>query len=133
MPTKRRILCINDQPDICELVSAILADYEVVFARSKTDGLRKAKSKLFDLYLLDYFLRDGTGLELTMLIREFDDSTPILIITSPRTLTVRQVSTVGAQGLVSTDDLPHDLLRTVSRIFDHTLKQSTASGLSYRL
>jgi len=51
----------------------ILEDYEVVSAHSKTEGLRKVQSGLFDLYLLDYSLPDGTGLELATLIRQFDD------------------------------------------------------------
>jgi len=46
----------------------ILEDYEVVSAHSKTEGLRKVQGGLFDLYLLDYSLPDGTGLELATLI-----------------------------------------------------------------
>jgi len=69
----------------------ILEDYEVVSAHSKTEGLRKVQSGLFDLYLLDYSLPDGTGLELATRIRQFDDYTPILIITSPHTLTDTEI------------------------------------------
>lgn len=88
----------------------------MVSAQSKLEGLRKVEGGLFDLYLLDYSLADGTGLELATLIRQFDDTTPILIVTSPHTVTDREISDVGAQGLVSKDDLPDDLLRQVSRI-----------------
>lgn len=87
-------------------------------AQGKTEGLRKAKDRLFDLYLLDYSLPDGTGLELARLIRQFDDSTPILIITSPHFISDREVSDAGAQGLISKDELPHDLLRNISRVLD---------------
>lgn len=121
MPTKRRILCVDDHADICDLVSTVLEDFEVVAAQSKTEGLRRVQSGLFDLYLLDYSLPDGTGLELATLIRQFDDSTPILMITSPHTLTDRQVSEVAAQGLVSKDDLPEDLLKKVRDILALTL------------
>lgn len=113
----KRILCVDDQADICELVSVILKDHEVVGAHTRTEGLRKVESGLFDLYLLDYSLPDGTGLELASLIRQFDDATPILIISSPHTISDRQVLEVGAQGFVSKDDLPGDLLRKVSCIF----------------
>lgn len=118
MSPKRRILCVDDHPDYCEFICAVLRDCEVTLAQGKTEGLRKAQGSLFDLYLLDYSLPDGTGLELARLIREFDDSTPILIITSPRFLTDREVSDAGAQGLISKDDLPHDLLRNISRILN---------------
>ena len=105
---------------MCDLVCIILAEYEVVVAHSRTDGLRKVESGLFDLYLLDYSLPDGTRLELATLIRQFDDSTPILIITSPHFLTNTQVSEAGAQGLVSKDDLPEDLIAQVSRVLHST-------------
>ena len=48
-------------PDICDLICMILADYEVVSAHSKTEGLRRVQGGLFDLYLLDYSLPDDTG------------------------------------------------------------------------
>ena len=123
MPIKQRILCVDDYVDICALICSILVDFEVVVAYSRTEGLRRVKGGLFDLYLLDYSLPDGTGLELATLIRQFDDSTPILICTSSQTLTVRDVSKVGAQGLVAKDHLADDLLRQVSRL----LNPSTAS------
>jgi CheY-like chemotaxis protein len=117
MPRKRRILCVDDHPDYSDLICTILKDCELIVAQSKTEGLRKAQSGLFDLYLLDYSLPDGTGLELARLIRQFDDSTPILIITSPQTVTAREVSDAAAQGLISKDELPHDLLTKISRFF----------------
>lgn len=79
MAAKRPILCVDDQADVCDLICTILSDFEVVSAHSRTEGLRKAESGLYDLYLLDYSLLDGTGLELASLIRHFDDSTPILL------------------------------------------------------
>lgn len=79
--------------------------------------MREAESGFFDLYLLEYSLPDGKGLELAAVIRQFDEFTPILFITSPRTLVPRQVAEVGAQGTVTKDDLPDDLRRRVSDIF----------------
>jgi len=119
MPAKR-ILCVDDYRDICILICNILADFEVVVAHSRTEGLRRVKGGLFDLYLLDYSLPDGTGLELATVIRQFDDSTPILISTSSHAITAKDVLQVGAQGLVSKDDLANDLLRQISRILNPT-------------
>jgi CheY-like chemotaxis protein len=115
---KNRILCVDDHRDFCDLVCTILRDCELTFAQSKREGFRKAEGGLFDLYLLDYSLPDGTGLELARMIRQFDESTPILIITSPNFLTHREVSEAGAQGLLSKDELPHDLSSHVSRILN---------------
>ena len=94
MPIKRRILCVDDYADICEFIRSILTEYEVVLAHSKTEGVRKVKS------------------------RQFDDSTPILITTGSHPINERDVSNVGAQGLVSKDNLSQDLLRQVSHVLN---------------
>jgi DNA-binding response OmpR family regulator len=59
------------------LISQVLKDYEVTGAHSMDDALKKVTDERFDLYLLDYHLPDGTGLELCLRIRSFDKVTPI--------------------------------------------------------
>ena len=116
MPTKRRILCVDDHDDFCSLITTILSDYEVVSAHSKAEALRKATGGLFDLYLLDYYLPDGTGLELCLLLRDFDDSTPILFVTDGADLTQKQIESVNAQGLIRKDELPDGLLSAIPKL-----------------
>ena len=117
MATTRRILCVHGHSDTCDLISVILNNFEVVSANSKAEALHKATDNLFDLYLLDYYLPDGTGLELCLLIRGFDESTPILFITGGLDITPSQIETVKAQGLVSKGDLPDALVSAVTKIF----------------
>jgi CheY-like chemotaxis protein len=116
MPTKRRILCVDDHDDMCSLITTILSDYEVVSAHSKAEALRKATGGFFDLYLLDYYLPDGTGLELCLLLRDFDDSTPILFVTDGADLTQKQIESVNAQGLIRKDELPDGLLSAIPKL-----------------
>ena len=123
MPTKRRILCVDDHDDMCSLIATILSDHEVVSAQSKAEALRKATGGLFDLYLLDYYLPDGTGLELCLLIRDFDDSTPILFVTDFTELTRQQIENVNAQGLVWKQNLPDELLAVFLKSSDRSLSK----------
>lgn len=97
---KKRILCVEDHQDTCEMIALLLKDYEVVGAYSLAEGLRRATSESFDLYLLDYNLPDGTGLELCLFIRGFDRETPIVLCTAGCSITERQVLTTGAQGFI---------------------------------
>src|ERR1051325_2750292 len=80
---KGRILCVDDDEDTCEMITALLgqAGYEVQHALSISEGLIKAQGDNFDLILLDWSLADGTGLELCKQIRAFDTRTPILFYT----------------------------------------------------
>jgi two-component system, NtrC family, response regulator HydG len=116
--SKKKILCVEDYEDMCRLVTDVLKDYEVVGAYSKADALTKAMSGSFDLYLLDYHLPDGTGLELCLLIRTFDPDTPIFFCTYTDSITMKEIKTAGAQGLIKKGALFVDELRSaISRTF----------------
>src|SRR5919202_2190799 len=75
-----RVLYIEDHEDTRELVTLVLEQrrYEVVTGSTIQSGVTLAGSQHFDLYLLDSWLPDGSGLELCRRIREFDKATPIL-------------------------------------------------------
>lgn len=109
-PTKKHILCVDDNSDTCELVSALLKDYEVTSAYSMADAVKRATAEPFDLYMLDYHLPDGTGLELCLMLRAFDRDTS--------SITEGQVITAGAQGLVrkGAPSYVENLLANVSRL-----------------
>src|SRR6476619_7947363 len=75
-----RVLYIEDHDDTRELVTLVLEQrsYEVVTGSTIESGITLASSQEFDLYLLDSWLPDGSGLDLCRQIREFDPITPIL-------------------------------------------------------
>jgi len=75
---RQRILLVEDHEDAWELVTFSLKEYILVCARDFTEGLRLARQRYFDLYILDNWLPDGTGVELCRHIRKFDPHTPIL-------------------------------------------------------
>ncbi|HMB26875.1 MAG TPA: hypothetical protein VKS99_02170, partial [Blastocatellia bacterium] len=62
-PTKRKhILLVEDRQDHFELLAFNLEEYRLVHARNFAEGLRFASKKYFDLYILDNWLPDGTGI-----------------------------------------------------------------------
>ena len=118
MSANKRLLCIDDHVDTCALVSSILEEYEVVSEHSKAGGLRQAATDKFDVILVDYYLPDGTGLELCTLIRTFDPNTPILLVTATHTITHEQILAVGGQGVIRKDRLSHLLPMAVARTLE---------------
>ena len=115
---KKQILCVDDSTDTCELVTHILKDYKVTPAYSMADAVKRATAEKYDLYLLDYHLPDGTGLELCLMLRAFDRDTPILFATATSSIKEAQVITAGAQGPVrkSDDSFIADLPVRVSQL-----------------
>lgn len=81
---KRRILCVEDDPDTCQLLSVMLgrADYEITCVRTVTEGVSLSRSGLFDLYLIDQRFADGTGVELCEKIRLSDPHTPVVFFSA---------------------------------------------------
>ncbi|MDX1698717.1 MAG: response regulator, partial [Thiohalobacterales bacterium] len=68
--TGRRILHIEDDPDIIRLVQVMLDDsWEVIPAGSISEGRSRLMDEYFDLVLLDINLPDGSGLDLLPDIR----------------------------------------------------------------
>jgi len=73
-----RILYVEDEEDAWALMAFIIPQYKLVIAHDFYEGLRQARQRYFDLYILDNWLPDGSGVDLCRSIREFDPHTPIL-------------------------------------------------------
>lgn len=74
----RRILCVEDHEDTCDILRLTLSDYLVSTEGSCAGALRQVRRRLFDLYVLDNWLPDGTGIELCRQIRRFDPNAPVI-------------------------------------------------------
>jgi DNA-binding response OmpR family regulator len=76
------ILYIEDHEDTRELITLVLGrcNHRVTTASRIDDALKLAREQRFDLYILDSWLPDGTGIELCKRLREFDDRTPIMFL-----------------------------------------------------
>ncbi len=119
--TQRRILCVDDDDDTCEMLSALLghAGYEMKSASGMAEGLRLARNERFDLYILDNCFSDGTGLELLPHIRELLPAAPIIFFSGLAHESDRRHGLeAGAQDyLVKPNDLGR-LVKTVKQLLE---------------
>ena len=74
------ILYVEDDQDTRELVTCVLTmnNYRIVSADNCDGALMLARSSQFDLYLIDNWMAECTGIDLCKKLREFDALTPIL-------------------------------------------------------
>jgi CheY-like chemotaxis protein len=81
VPMTKRILCLDDSKDNCDLISFVLSEagYEIEVAYTMAEGLEMAIESRFELYLVDLSFSDGDGFELIDKLREIDSSTPIVV------------------------------------------------------
>lgn len=84
-PSLRRILCVDDDSDSCEIISLMLQsadeNYRVTTTPSGNTALNLIADEPFDLYILDYRLPEMSGIDLCSLIRQSDAQTPIMFFT----------------------------------------------------
>jgi DNA-binding response OmpR family regulator len=115
---KKRILCIDDHEDSCELIAAIMGyeDFEVDKVATAREGLQKTQQGNFDLIILDLHLEDDSGMTLCQQIRQFDTQTPILFYSAEaRTNKIEEALAAGAQAFLVKPVDPDDLQNYVRR------------------
>jgi two-component system response regulator PilR (NtrC family) len=78
------VLIVDDEPDICELLSITLERMDLAprVAVSIGAAQRLLKTERFDLCLTDMRLPDGDGLDLVKWIQQYSASVPVAVITA---------------------------------------------------
>jgi DNA-binding response OmpR family regulator len=122
LSSKTCILYLEDHEDTRDLIRFVLEDqnYEVATSGTVASGLNLARSRQFNLYLLDSRLPDGSGLDFCRALREFDLLTPILFYSAAAyELDKQSALACGAQGYLTKPTSSEDLCALVkSLIFE---------------
>ncbi|SRR5260370_834405 len=76
------VLVVDDDIAVCKILHRMLSDeqYQVQMSQSVADALGAIGQRLFDVYVLDYKLTDGTGLDVAERIRSKGSEAPIILI-----------------------------------------------------
>jgi len=101
---KPAVLVIDDEPDLCELLSITLQrmDLNPRTANTVAAARQLLKSERFDLCLTDMQLPDGNGLELVEWMQQHTPHVPVAVITAHGSMeTAVRALKVGAFDFVS--------------------------------
>lgn len=125
-----RILVIDDDQDICSLLSRFLSKngFEVDVATKGGDALKLLRTKTFTLVLCDYHLSDMDGADLLQRIKILQPAVPVIIITGYSDVrTAVQTFKYGAFDYVVKPLLPDEILITIRE----AITKSNAKGQPY--
>ena len=117
-PTKRRILCVDDEEDTCSMLVALLGreNYEVTAVNTVREALALARAESFNLYILDEWFPRDAGIGLCRKIREFDRHTPIVFYSGAAFDSDKEEALyAGAQAFVAKPYV-EELLATIHRL-----------------
>jgi len=113
---RKRILVIEDERDIAELIRLHLEDlnYSLTIARDGNTGLRMASTGSWDLLILDLRLPGIDGLEVCRRLRQNSMSVPVLMLTAKSSELDRVLGLeIGADDYVTK---PFSVLELIARV-----------------
>lgn len=135
---KQRILIVEDEDDICMILSYSLqkAGYETLIANSAEEALEKYQTAILngevDLILLDIMMGEMSGLELAKRLQldniQFDNLPPIIFLTAlSDESTVLQGFNLGADDYISKPFRMAEVLARIAAVLRRTAEQETKS------
>jgi len=118
----KRILCIEDEPEMIDLIRLILGrrGFEVIGAAGGKEGLEKMRQMPPDLVLLDLMMPDMDGWEVYQQMKA-DEKTkeiPVIVVTAK----AQSIDKVLGLHIAKVDDYiakpfsPQDLLNSVDKV-----------------
>ena len=123
---KKRILLVDDEPELLAMVRSILEEegYEnIETAKNVGEAVEKAEAFSPELAVLDVMLPDGDGFELMEKLRRMDDY-PILFLTARGEDEDKFTGFgLGADDYIVKPFLPQELLFRIAAILRRTYKE----------
>src|SRR5215469_4261885 len=124
---KKRLLVVHNDESICELIELRLSNVKVRWTARTARALMLARNQIYDFYIIDNRLPDGSGASLCSEIRRFDDNTPILFLSDPRHDTDRVHAL--SSGATASLDKPFDFLQ-LEIVADSLIRKAEAASLN---
>jgi DNA-binding response OmpR family regulator len=116
----KRFLIVEDDIESCTLLNIILAEYELTVTHTLASAKPHYQSRHFDIFMLDNWLPDGSGIDFCREIRSSHPDTPI-IFTSAAAMNenIAEATNAGATRYLvkpfdpfELQEIVKDLLRT---------------------
>ena len=119
-----RIIIVDDDKDMCQLISEILREesYEVNISYNGEDALSKIKENSYDLVILDYKLFGISGLGVLEKARQIKPLIKVIMISAfGNDSTKAKARELGAFDFI---DKPFDIKRFIQAVQDILIKKT---------
>jgi DNA-binding response OmpR family regulator len=120
MQATKRILCVDDNEDICFLLTTILSrsGIDAICVTDATAGLRLMTQEQFGLYIIDSQLAGISGLSLCEEIRKIDRQTPIIIYSGMAHESDKEAAMLAGANAYLVKPGTAEIVPTVKRLLD---------------
>lgn len=124
MARDRKILIVDDNPHMCNLLTDILEifDYQGITAKDGEDALSHLRKESFDLVITDLRMPNLGGMDLLKSIKEENPSLPVVIITAyGKSDTERDVLAAKADGYLAKPFKVNDIENLLKRLLSYSI------------
>lgn len=120
----KKILVIDDEPDILDLFTRVLKEYTVETAENEKTALKLLSIENFDLIFMDVIIPNVNTIDLFKTIRKIRPKSKIIIITGFAVEEeIKQITKLGAVGVMHKPfDHIDDIKSTVKHALDKHFK-----------
>lgn len=119
----KRVLCVEDDRDTCDVLQFVMTDYEFCSVHTIADAEHLIAQAAFDIYILDNWLPDGSGVELCEKIRRLGSTAPIIFTSAVgQRQDIDIALTAGADRYLVKPYEPETLVQTVKELLDRAGK-----------
>ncbi|HEX6278932.1 MAG TPA: response regulator [Pyrinomonadaceae bacterium] len=116
---KKRFLIVEDDIESCKILDIILADYQLTVAHTLASATPHFQNQHFDIYVLDNWLPDGSGIDLCREIRSKHPDTPIIFASAAAmTDNINEATDAGATRYVTKPFDPFELQEIVKELLE---------------
>jgi DNA-binding response OmpR family regulator len=117
--SRRRILCVEDDRDTCEVLCFVMTDYEFTAVHTVGEAHPLIEAREYDLYVLDNWLPDGSGIELCEHIRSSGTRAPIVFTSAiGQRQDIDLAMAAGADRYLVKPYEPETLVQTVKELLN---------------
>jgi CheY-like chemotaxis protein len=126
----KRLLIIDDEPDILELLEMLFQDhYIVVTASDGQSALEMLPLVDVDAILLDLHMPGMSGQDVVRELRKLENPPPVIIYSAAYDLE-KQASNLGAAGALSKTASPEDIIAAVEQALSGAPKRMSKLSLA---
>lgn len=116
----KRIICIEDDKDTCDMLSFLFSEYDFSFVHTSREALPLIEQGDYDLYILDNWLPGVSGVELCKKIRSLNENVPIVFTSAlTRKADIQEALNAGASEYLAKPYEPEELQKIVKELINN--------------
>ena len=126
---QKRFLIVEDDIESCKILNIVLADFDLTVVHTLASAKPHYQARHFDIYMLDNWLPDGSGIDFCREIRLKHPDTPIIFTSAAaHNANISEAIAAGATRYLVKPYDPFELQEIVKDLLDPSARSITSVG-----